>query len=83
MDLDPDLWSLLNEEFLMLGPTKDQAGSPTCCGPRLPTVLCFSGVGEMVLGGSGRGGSCLGDSIIHQLQHLVSGYQFQQASPDS
>jgi hypothetical protein len=39
-------------------------------------VFCFAG-GECL------GGGCLRDSIIHQLQHLVSGYQFQQASPDS
>lgn len=62
--------------------TADQEGALAIVGVGMPTGLSFSGAGEVVLGGV-KGGSCLGDSIIHQPQHPVSGYQFQQASPDS
>lgn len=42
-----------------------------------PTILCFAGVGEMVLGGM-KGGSCLGDSIIHQPSIWFLGISFNK-----
>lgn len=89
LELAPDLRPFLDREVPLplrpgWGPNllwgRDAQGIPGFPSPCL-------GLGEVVLRENSRvrggAGSCLGDSIIHQPPHLVSGYQFQQAGPDS